>query len=143
MLSQPTIKVGDLVEYSAPKGTPHNPHDICRGHVTEILPSERLNNVTDIHLIIDGLYPITYGRPIGLDREGEWISTDNCECCVGRQDDGVRRQSGKFKAVIDEAKEAFYASKDSKLFPNSSEEESKEGGLVLGLVGDVKPSRYK
>ncbi len=52
----------------------------------------------------------------------------------------MRRQSGKFKAFLVEAKEAFY---DSKLFPNSSEEESKEGGLVLGLVGDVKPSRYK
>ena len=29
-----------------------------------------------------------------------------------------------------------------KLFPNSSEEESNEGGLVSCLVGDVKPSAY-
>jgi hypothetical protein len=54
----------------------------------------------------------------------------------------VRCQLGKFKAVVDEAKEAFYVSKDLKLFPNSSEEESNEGGLVSCLVGDVKPSAY-
>jgi hypothetical protein len=59
--------------------------------VTEILPSEGLNIITDTHLIIDRLHPITYGHPIRLDREGEWISTDNCECIVDRQDDGVRR----------------------------------------------------
>ncbi len=139
MLRQPTVKVGDLVEYYAPQGTPHNPSDICRGEVTEILPSEGLNIITDTHLIIDGLHPITYGRPIRLSREGEWISTDNCECIVNRQDDRVRHQTGKFTAVVDDAKEAFY-SKDLQLFPSSSEEESNEGGLVSCLVGDVKPS---
>ena len=51
----------------------------------------------------------------------------------------MRRQSGKFKAFLVEAKEAFY---DSKLFPNSSEEENNEGGLVSCLGGDVKPSAY-
>ena len=54
----------------------------------------------------------------------------------------MRRQSGKFKAVVDEAKQDFYASKYSELFPNSSEEESNEGGLVSCLVGDAKPSAY-
>jgi hypothetical protein len=39
----------------------------------------------------------------------------------------VRRQLGIFKAVVDDAKEAFYTSKESKplkdsLFPSSSEE---------------------
>jgi hypothetical protein len=141
MLRQPTVKVGDLVEYYAPQGTPHNPRDICRGQVTEILPSEGLNIITDTHLIFDGLYPITYGRPIRLDGEGEWISTDNCECIVDRQDDGVRCQLGKFKAVLDEAKEAFFDS-NSKLFPNSSEDEGKESGLVSCLVGDVKATGF-
>jgi hypothetical protein len=139
MLCQPIAKVGDLVEYYAPEGTLHNPRDICQGHVTKILPSEGLSIVTDTHLIIDGLYLITYGHPIQLGREGEWISTENCECIVDRQDDGVCRQSGNFKAVLDESKEAFY---DSKLFPNSSEEENNEGGLVSCLGGDVKPSAY-
>jgi hypothetical protein len=141
LLRQSTVKVGDLVEYYAPEGTPHNPRDVCWGHVMEILPSEGLNIVSDIHLIIDGLYPITYGRPIRLDGEGEWISTDNCECIVDRQDDGVRHQSGKFKAVLDEAKQSFI----EKMFASSSEEESKEGGDVepsgFGLV--VKPCGLK
>ena len=133
------MKVGDLVEYHAPEGIPHNPHDICQGHVTEIFPSEGLTIILDTHLIIDGLHPITYGRPIWLEGVGEWINTDKCECYVGRQDDGVRRQSGKFKAVSDGAKQSFY---DKRLFASSSKE-SKEGGLVHGLVGDVKPIGYK
>jgi hypothetical protein len=95
-----------MVEYFAPQGTPHNPSDICRGEVTEITPSKGLNIITDTHLIIDGLHPVTYGRPIRVNK-GEWINTDLCECIVDRQGDGVRRQSGKFKAVVDEAKEAF------------------------------------
>jgi hypothetical protein len=81
------------------------------------------------------------GHPIRLDGEGEWISTDNCECIVDRQDDEVRRQSGKFIAVVDEAKEAFFDS-NLKLFPNSSEDESKESGLVSCLVGDVKATGF-
>ena len=54
----------------------------------------------------------------------------------------MRRQSGKFKAVADDAKEAYYTSKESKLFANSSEEESNEGGLFSGLIGDVKEIAY-
>ena len=125
------------MEYYAPQGTPHNPSDLCRGEVTEIFPSEGLSIITDTHLIIDGLHPITYGCPIQLNREGEWISTDNCECIVDRQDDEVRRQSGIFKAIVDNAKEAFYTSKESKplkdqpLFASSSEEESNDGAVVM------------
>ena len=89
MLRQPTVKVGDLVEYYAPKGTPHNPRDICQGNVTEILPSEGLNIGTDTHLIIDGLHPITDGHPIWLEGVGEWINTDKCECVVDQQDDEI------------------------------------------------------
>ncbi len=132
------------MEYYAPQGTPHNPSDICQGEVTEIFQSEGLSIITDTHLIIDGLHPITYGHPIRLNREGEWISTDNCECIVDGQDDGVRRQSGIFKAVVDDAKEAFYTlkSKQDLLFPSSSEEESNDGGMVSCLVGDVKQIAY-
>jgi hypothetical protein len=102
------------VEYYAPQGTPFNPSDLCRGEITEIFPSEGLSIITSTHLIIDGLYPITYGRPIRLNREGEWTNTDNCECIVDRQEDGVRRQSGMFKAVVDTAKEDFYTLNESK-----------------------------
>ena len=82
--------------------------------------------------------------------KGEWISTNLCECIVDRNEDGVRRQSGKFKAVVDKAKEAFYAkeseSKLSKkpkdrLFASSSDEEkesnSNDGGLVKGGAKSV------
>ena len=56
------------------------------------------------------------------------------------------RQLGKFTAVVDDAKEAFY-SKESKplkdsLFPSSSKEESNDGGLVSCLDGDVRQSAY-
>ena len=57
----------------------------------------------------------------------------------------MRRQSGIFKAVVDNAKEAFYTSKESKplkeeqpLFASSGEKESNDGGLVLCLGGEVK-----
>ena len=60
----------------------------------------------------------------------------------------MRRQSGIFKAVVENAKEAFYTSKESKplkdqpLFASSSEEESNDGGLVLCLAGEVKQTAY-
>ena len=138
------MKVGDLLEYYAPEGTPHNPHDICQGHVSEIFPSEGLTIILDTHLIIDGLHPITYGCPIRLEGVGEWINTNKCECIVDQQDDGVCHQSGNFKAVLDWAKQSFI----EKMFAPSGEEESKEGGLVQNglvrvFVGDVKQIGYK
>jgi len=60
----------------------------------------------------------------------------------------VRHQSGIFKAVVDNAKEAFYTSKESEplkdqpLFASSSEEESNDGGLVSCLAGEVKQTAY-
>ena len=55
------------------------------------------------------------------------------------EEDGMRRQSGIFKAVVDTAKEAFYTSKESKQledFASSSEEESNDG-VDSCSVGDV------
>ncbi len=57
----------------------------------------------------------------------------------------MRRQSGIFKAVVDNAKEAFYTSKELKTlkdFASSSEEESNDGGVVLCLPGEVKQTAY-
>ncbi len=60
----------------------------------------------------------------------------------------MRRQSGIFKAVVDNAKEAFYTLQESKplkdqpLFASSSEEESNDGGLVLCLAAEVKQTAY-
>jgi hypothetical protein len=60
----PTVKVGDTIEYYAPKAGVGDQYNICKGNVTTILPSESLEVMTDIHLYVDGLVPITYGRPI-------------------------------------------------------------------------------
>ena len=54
----------------------------------------------------------------------------------------MRRQSGIFKAVVENAKEAFYTSKESRplkdqpLFASSSEEESNDGAVVSCSAGD-------
>ena len=55
----------------------------------------------------------------------------------------MHHQSDIFKAVVDDAKEAFYTLplKDP-LFPSSSEKESNDGGLVSCLVGDLKQIAY-
>ena len=76
------MTLGDLVEYYAPNSTPGNPHDISQGHATEIFPSEGLSIIFNTHLIIDGLYPITYGHPSRLEGKGEWFNADKCECIV-------------------------------------------------------------
>ncbi len=39
-------------------------YNICKGNVTTVLPIESLEVMTDIHLYVDRLVPITYGRPI-------------------------------------------------------------------------------
>ena len=105
------MKVDDLIKYYAPNSTPGNPHDICQGYVTEIFPSEGLQIITDTQLIIDGLSPITYGRPIRLEGKGEWFVSDKCDCIVGHQDDGtmvnVHQASRNFKAISEMAKKHF------------------------------------
>jgi hypothetical protein len=62
--------VGDTIEYYVPKAVVGDQYNICKGNVTTILPSESLEVMTDIHLYIDGLVPITYGGPIQFE-EGE------------------------------------------------------------------------
>jgi hypothetical protein len=39
-------------------------YNICKNNVTTILPSDSLEVMTNIHLYVDGMVPITYGRPI-------------------------------------------------------------------------------
>jgi hypothetical protein len=59
-----TVKVGDTIEYYAPEAVVGDQYNICKGNVTTILPSESLEVMTCTHLYVDGLVPITYGRPI-------------------------------------------------------------------------------
>ncbi len=58
------MKVGDTIEYHAPEAVVGDHFNICKGMVTTILPNDSLQVMTDVHFYIDGLIPITYGRPI-------------------------------------------------------------------------------
>jgi hypothetical protein len=64
MLSRKTIKVGDTIDYFAPHSVVGVSNNMCSGVVTSIFPTHSLEEMTDTHLVVDGLYSITYGRPI-------------------------------------------------------------------------------
>jgi hypothetical protein len=96
-------------------------YNICKGNVTTILPSESLKVMTDVHLYVDGLVPITYGRPIQFE-EGEWFISNNCNCIVG---DGKGATLGPVRRILDlfsdstkSAEEEFFASNQSKKLVN-------------------------
>ena len=36
----------------------------CKGTVSTILPRDSLQEMTDVHVYVDGMIPITYGPPI-------------------------------------------------------------------------------
>jgi hypothetical protein len=58
---QPTVKVGNTIEYYGPEAVVGDLFNICQGVVTTILPNDSLQVMTDMHFYIDGLIPITYG----------------------------------------------------------------------------------
>jgi hypothetical protein len=93
-----------------------DPYNICKGNVTSILPSESLEVMTDIHLFVDGLVPITYGRPIQIEK-GEWFDSNKCTCIVGDYNsaiiDHLRRILGQFSDITKRAEEQFFASNQS------------------------------
>ena len=60
----PTVKVGDTVEYYAPESVVGDHFNICKGNVSTILPRDSLQEMTDVHVYVDGMFPITYGQPI-------------------------------------------------------------------------------
>ena len=94
-----------------------DPYNICKGIVATIWPSNNLEVMMDIHFIVDGLVPNTYGRPIQF-KEGEWFDSNNCNYIVG--DDkvatigNVHRILGQFFDVTKKAEEQFFASNQSK-----------------------------
>jgi hypothetical protein len=96
---QPTVKVGDTIEYYVPKAGLGDPYNICKGNVTSILPSEYLEVMMDIHYFVDRLVPIASGRPIRFEK-GEWFDSNNCNCIVGDDTSAtighVRRILGRF-----------------------------------------------
>ena len=110
----PTVKVGNTIEYYAPEAVVGDPFNICKGMVTTILPNESLQVMTDVHSYINGLIPITYGRPI-LFEGGEWFLSANCNCIVGDNEGAtICRISGQFLDIAKRAEEEFIASNQSK-----------------------------
>jgi hypothetical protein len=112
------VKVGDTIEYYAHEAGVGDPYNICKVNVRSILPSESLEVMTDFHLFFDGLVPITYGRPIGVEKR-EWFDSNNCNCIVG-DDKGaiighVRR---KLSNITKRAEEQFLESNQSKKVVN-------------------------
>ncbi len=92
-------------------------YNICNGNVTTNLPSESLQVMTDVHLYVDGLVPITYRRPNQFE-EGDWFIPNNFNCIVG-DDKGatmghVCRILGQFSNITKRAEEQFFAYNKSK-----------------------------
>ncbi len=91
-------------------------YNICKGNMTIILPSE-FEVMTDIHLYVDGLVAITYGRPIQFE-EGKWFISNNCNCIVvddkGATIGNMHRILGQFSDITKRAKEQLFASNQSK-----------------------------
>ncbi len=96
---QPTVKVGDTIDYYAPNDVVGDQYNICKGNVATILPNESLQVMKDVHLYVDGFVPITYRQPIPFE-EGEWFFSNNCNCIVG-DDKGatIRRISGQISDI--------------------------------------------
>ncbi len=57
-------EVGNTVEYYAPESVVGDHFNICKGTVSTILPRYSLQQMTDVHVYVDGMIPITYERPI-------------------------------------------------------------------------------
>jgi hypothetical protein len=55
------VKVGDTVEYYVPESVVGDHFNICKGTVSTILPCDSLQEMTDVHVYVDGMIPITYG----------------------------------------------------------------------------------
>jgi hypothetical protein len=112
------VKVGDTIDYYAPESVVGDHFNICKGTVSTILPNDSLQEMTDVHFYIDGLIPITYGRPIQFEGD-EWFNSHNCNFIVG-DDKGanLHRISGKFSDIKKTATEEFIASNQSKKIVN-------------------------
>jgi hypothetical protein len=98
-------------------------YNICKGNVTSNLPSESLEVMADIHLFVDGLVPITYGRPIQIEK-GEWFDLNNCNCIFCDDESAtighVRRILGPFSNITKRAEEQLFASNQTKKVVSSS-----------------------
>jgi hypothetical protein len=82
--------------------------------MSTILPCDSLQEMTDVHVYVDGMIPITYGQPIRF-VEGKWFNSDDCNFIVG-DDNGanLRRILGRFSDIKKRATEKFIESNKSR-----------------------------
>ncbi len=104
------MKVGDTVEYHVPESVVGDHFNICKGTVSTISPHDTLQEMTDVHVYVDGVIPITYGPPICF-VGGEWFNSDNCNFIVG-DDNGANlcRILGSFSDIKKRAREEYIES---------------------------------
>jgi hypothetical protein len=55
------VKVGNTVGYYVPESVVGDHLNICKGTVSTILPHDSSQEMTDVHVYVDGMIPITYG----------------------------------------------------------------------------------
>ncbi len=93
------MKVGNTIEYYAPKSVVGDDFNICKDAVSTILPNDSSQEMTDVHFYIDGLIPIIYGQPIRFEGS-KWFNSHNCNFIVG-DDIGANlcRILGKFSDI--------------------------------------------
>jgi hypothetical protein len=88
--------------------------------VSTILPCDLLQEMTDVHVYVDGMTPITYGRPIRFVGD-EWFNSDDCNFIVG-DDNGANlcRILGRFSDIKKRATEEFIVSNKSRKMVNAN-----------------------
>ncbi len=114
------MNVGDTIEYYAPESVVGDHFNICKGTVSTILRCDSLQEMIDVHVYIDGMIPITYGRPIRL-VGGEWFHSDNCNFIVG-DDNGANLRGilGWFSKIEKRATEEYIESNNSRKMVNAT-----------------------
>jgi hypothetical protein len=116
------VKVGDTVEYYVLNSVVSDHFNICKGTVSTIVPRDSLQVMTDVHVYVDGMIPITYGQSIQL-VGGEWFNSDNFNChfIVG-DDNGANllRILGRFTDIKKRSTEEFIVSNKSRKMVNAT-----------------------
>ncbi len=76
--------------------------------------------MTDVHVYVDGMIPITYGWPIWF-VGGEWFNSDNCNFING-DDNGANlcRILGRFSEIEKRATEEYIESNKSRKMVNAT-----------------------
>ncbi len=116
------MKVGDTVEYYAPESVVGDHFNICKGTVSIIFPCDSLQVMTDVHVYVDGMIPITYGQPIQL-VGGKWFNSDNFNCNFIVGDDtgaNLHKILVRFSNIEKRAMEEFIESNKSRKIVNAT-----------------------